>query len=127
MNLRDQYVQTLEAENELLREKIVALEEAMGMRIEAPLMLGLTSHETKLFGILLKRDVVTKEAAMSALYGDRPNGEAEIKIVDVYICKARKKLKPFGIQIETIWGRGFRMPAASKAQAAALLAESRAA
>jgi hypothetical protein len=30
-------------------------------------MLGLTGHEAKLFGILLKRDLVTKEQAMAAL------------------------------------------------------------
>lgn len=127
MTLRDEFVIALEAENELLREKVIALEEILGLRIETPLVLGLTSHEAKMFGILLKRELVTKEAAMAALYGDRPNGEVEIKIVDVFVCKARKKLKPFGIEIETVWGRGYRMPQTSKAIAAALLEQARAA
>ena len=128
MTLRDEFVIALEAENELLREKVIALEEILGLRIETPLVLGLTSHEAKMFGILLKREIVTKEAAMAALYGDRPNGdgEVEIKIVDVFVYKARKKLKPFQIEIETVRGRGYRMPAASKAIAAALLEQGRA-
>lgn len=127
MTLRDQYVTALETENDVLREKIIELEELIGLRIETPLMLGLTGQEAKLFGILLKRDLVTKAQGMSALYSDRPNGEAEIKIVDVFVCKMRKKLKPFDIEIETVWGQGYRMTAASKANAAALLAQSRAA
>lgn len=127
MTLRDDYVIALEAENDALRDRLAMLEEAMGLRIETPLMLGLTGHEAKLFGILLKRDLVTKEAAMVAIYGDQPNSEVEIKIVDVFVCKARKKLKPYDIEIETVRGRGYRMPAASKANATVLLEQSRAA
>lgn len=127
MTLRDEYVMALEAENDHLREKIVAMEELFGLRVETPLMLGLTSHESKLFGILLKRDLVTKDAAMAAIYGDKPNSEVEIKIVDVFVSKARKKLKPYEILIETVWGRGYRMPAPSKLIAASLIEQSRAA
>lgn len=29
------------------------------------------------------------------------------KIVDVYACKIRKKLKPYGVTITTVWGKGF--------------------
>lgn len=46
--------------------------------------------------------------------------EPDAKIVDVFICKARKKIAPFGIQIETLWGQGYRLPPASKAAAMAL-------
>lgn len=91
-------------------------------------MLGLSVNEGKLFGILLKREMVTKQQAMDALYGDRPEAdEAEIKIVDVFVCKLRKKLKPFDIQVETIWGRGYRMPQKAKSVAAGLMQQTRAA
>ena len=106
MNLRDEYVLALEAENETLREKLIALQETLGCRIETPLILGLSGQEAKMFGILLKRELVTKEQAMDVLYGDRPDAdEAEIKIVDVFVCKIRKKLKPYDIAIETVWGQ----------------------
>lgn len=127
MTLRDDYVLKLEAENEELREKLRALEEMLGVRIETPLVLQLTGQEAKMFGILLKRDLVTKEQAMVVLYGERPECEVEIKIVDVFVCKMRKKLKGFDIAIETIWGRGYRMPAQSKVVAARLLEDARAA
>jgi two-component system cell cycle response regulator CtrA len=125
MNLRDELVQKLEAENDELRERVRVLEEMVGIRIDVPIIFGLTAHEAGVFGVLLKREIVTKEMAMLALYGDRPNHEVEIKIVDVYVCKARKKLKRFGIEIETVWGRGFRLSAASKAIAQGLLDQAR--
>jgi hypothetical protein len=31
------------------------------------------------------------------------------KMVDVIICKLRKKLKPWGIVIKTLWGKGYYM------------------
>jgi two-component system cell cycle response regulator CtrA len=37
--------------------------------------------------------------------------EPELKIIDVFICKVRKKLAEAGAPklIETVWGRGYRM------------------
>ncbi len=38
--------------------------------------------------------------------------EPEIKIVDVFVCKLRKKLTSAGFEtpIETVWGQGYVMP-----------------
>jgi two-component system cell cycle response regulator CtrA len=49
--------------------------------------------------------------------------EPDIKIVDVFVCKMRRKLKPYRIIIQTDWGRGYFLPAESKAIAQGLLAE----
>ncbi len=76
----------------------------------APIEWQLTMSEARVISLLLTRDVATKEAILHALYSDRPEEPPEIKIVDVFICKARKKLAPFGIEIETVWGRGYRIP-----------------
>jgi len=126
MTLRDELVEKLEAENEELRARVARLEETLGMRIETPLQLRLTRQEGRVFGILLKRELVTKIQALDALYGHLPEqDEAKIKIIDVFVCHMRRKLKPFAIEIETVWGQGYRMPAASKALAAELLDQSR--
>jgi hypothetical protein len=55
--LRDDYVAAVEAENDTLRARIAALEDLLGMTVEAPLAFGLTGQETKLFGLLLKREL----------------------------------------------------------------------
>lgn len=52
--------------------------------------------------------LVTKQALLDELCLHEVD-QPEIKIVDVYVCKIRKKLKPLGIDIQTIWGRGYRM------------------
>ena len=57
---------------------------------------------------LRKGSVLTKEAFLNHLYGGME--EPEIKIIDVFICKLRKKLADAsgGINfIETVWGRGY--------------------
>jgi two-component system, cell cycle response regulator CtrA len=104
------------AENERLRNENQALKESLGVNFLAPLQFRLTAQETKMLGRLLKGGLVTKEAFMATLYRDYWKEEAEIKIVDVYICKLRRKLKPFHMEIETIWGTGYFMPPQSIAR-----------
>jgi two-component system cell cycle response regulator CtrA len=58
---------------------------------------------------LRKGTVLTKEAFLNHLYGGMD--EPEIKIIDVFICKLRKKLAQAGADnlIGTVWGRGYVM------------------
>ncbi len=69
----------------------------------------LTSKEYAMLEVLALRKgfVLTKEAFLSHLYGGMD--EPEIKIIDVFICKIRKKLAEVGLDnlIETVWGRGY--------------------
>lgn len=110
----DARLEALQSENERLRDELRQLKESMGLTFSAPLEWRLTGSEVKVFGRLLKGGAVTKDALMACLYRDAAKDEAEIKIVDVFVCKLRKKLKPFGLEIATIWGIGYQMPAASK-------------
>ena len=50
---------------------------------------------------------VSKGALMDALYFDRA-GEPEPKIVDILVCKLRRKIAGSGFVIETVWGQGYR-------------------
>ena len=57
---------------------------------------------------LRKGTVLTKEAFLNHLYGGLD--EPEVKIIDVFICKLRKKLAAATDgknYIETVWGRGY--------------------
>jgi two-component system, cell cycle response regulator CtrA len=59
---------------------------------------------------LHKDKPVTKEMFFNHLYGGMD--EPEVKIIDVFICKLRKKLANASMgknYIETIWGRGYVM------------------
>lgn len=69
----------------------------------------LTRTEYQLLELLISRKgaVVTKSQAMDLLYGGED--EPEIKIIDVFICKLRRKLADAGADglIGTVWGRGY--------------------
>lgn len=116
-------LEALEAENERLRDRVTELEEALGFSIELPIYLGLSPAEARVFGALMKRPTWTKEQLMVALYSHRPDDPPEMKIVDVFICKLRKKLKPIGIEIETLWGQGVRLSPAMRDRAQAIITQ----
>ena len=71
----------------------------------------LTGKEFGMLELLIaRRDLlVTKEAFLNHLYGGMD--EPEMKIIDVFICKLRNKLRdPLGGEyIDTIWGRGYTL------------------
>jgi len=103
-----------------------------------PLQLNLDSREVSVNGtpihltgkeyailellVLRKGMVLTKEAFLNHLYGGMD--EPEMKIIDVFICKLRKKLAQAGADslIGTVWGRGYMMrdPTSDRSHAAAL-------
>jgi two-component system cell cycle response regulator CtrA len=81
----------------------------------------LTGKEYKMLELLSLRKgtTLTKEMFLNHLYGGMD--EPEIKIIDVFMCKLRKKLAgPSNCKdyIETVWGRGYvlREPHADEAK-----------
>ncbi|MFT5849944.1 MAG: two-component system cell cycle response regulator CtrA [Patiriisocius sp.] len=81
----------------------------------------LTGKEYQILELLSLRKgtILTKEMFLKHLYGGMD--EPELKIIDVFICKLRKKLVGAGAQghhIETVWGRGYRMVDIKMADAA---------
>jgi two-component system cell cycle response regulator CtrA len=74
---------------------------------------GLTGKEYAILEMLSLRKgmTLTKEMFLTHLYGGRD--EPELKIIDVFICKLRKKLHQAGAPasgcIETVWGRGYSL------------------
>ncbi len=69
----------------------------------------LTGKEYMILELLLLRKgmVLTKDAFLNHLYGGMD--EPEMKIIDVFICKLRKKLQVAGAGqlIATVWGQGY--------------------
>jgi two-component system cell cycle response regulator CtrA len=84
----------------------------------------LTGKEYQMLELLSLRKgtTITKEMFLSQLYGGMD--EPEIKIIDVFMCKIRKKLAVASggkDYIETVWGRGYllREPQAVKVKMSA--------
>ncbi len=69
---------------------------------------------------LRKGTTLTKEMFLNHLYGGMD--EPELKIIDVFVCKLRKKLSQAtggDNYIETVWGRGYVLRDPAPADAAA--------
>lgn len=107
----DEIIETMRDRIEVLEERIRQLEDILApSAISIPIEWLLTSAEARIFAHLTTREVATKQSIMTALYSDRPDDDIEIKIVDVFVCKLRKKLKAFGVEILTVWGSGYSLP-----------------
>lgn len=77
---------------------------------------GFTRTEALMFLPLFTRPAPqthTKEALHHMAYSGGADGGPEIKIVDVLICKVRKKFAAFGIDrhLVTVWGTGYKLTA----------------
>lgn len=117
-------LKVLQDENDQLRERVAQLEEAIGLAADFSLLLPeLTPSESTCLGVLLNNKAPRKLTFQLALYGNKPDDdEAEIKIIDVMVCKLRKKLKPLGVEIGTSRGEGYFMDDANKSKLRDLMA-----
>jgi DNA-binding response OmpR family regulator len=95
----------------LIEELPVTILPERGMVIANGKFAVLTGHELLLLQRLAEvfPRILTKEAALEWMYQIDADKEPEIKIIDVYICKARKKLDAIGVRIDTVWGKGYAL------------------
>jgi two-component system, cell cycle response regulator CtrA len=72
----------------------------------------LTMQEFSVFAFLLGKQgkMASKDTIFDHLY-QLSNEDIEIKIIDVWICKLRRKISKLGLAIDTSWGRGYALVA----------------
>jgi two-component system cell cycle response regulator CtrA len=103
----------------------LSFDPASGIAMADGKPMHLTGKERLLFETLIMRAGMTfsKEQLLTALYAGRD--EADIKIVDVFVCRIRRKISKItggNSGIVTLWGRGYSIPKGepeSEARAAA--------
>lgn len=106
-----------------LEDRIMELEDLLGMSEPIPPMLRIQKAHETILSMLLNRESVTKDALTVALYqGGRTNhgNEPSPKSIEVQICHLRKALRQHGVEIETYWGRGYFMVPEMKRKCRAL-------
>lgn len=99
-------------------ERDPVLAATLGLTALFPRQFGdirLTPAEASVLEVLYRNARASKTALMMATADDASEDERGDKLADVYVSKLRTKLKPLGIEIETLHGDGFRMPAGAKA------------
>lgn len=118
-------------EIELLQEEILWLRGELGLLVTAEQVaevqhtFSMTGHEARILLLLINSGLVTKANAMNALSEAGYDYDAEEKIVDVYVCKVRAKLKRanIGNAIETVWGNGYYLTQDARSAIAAMLCQ----
>jgi len=91
----------------------------------------LTRLEANILAVLIRAPQASKEVLHHTVEQQRQNRSSrpdnpeptDPKIVDVVICKLRKRLREFKVEIKTIWGHGYYMDDASRAQARIVMAQ----
>ena len=63
---------SLAEENDYLRAQVHQLKDALGSGLRWPAEWNLSPRETAMLGVLVSRDLATRDAIMCALYGDDP-------------------------------------------------------
>ncbi len=118
---RDLQINLLEEDLANLRESLLLAQSELRnaeTTISIPIDWGLTGFEHRMLYILLSNAgrVMTKSVLMDMLY-THDNDVADTKILDVYACKIRKKLttRGVGLEVNTVWGRGWTIPKESAA------------
>lgn len=107
-------LEALRARNAWLEERVAFLDRLLVSAIALPLEWRLTVHEARLVSALYGRPECTKDQLMAALYRNDGRDEPMEKIIDVFICKARAKLRPYRADILTRWGHGYSLDAAAR-------------
>ncbi|MBS7539746.1 winged helix-turn-helix domain-containing protein [Ancylobacter lacus] len=103
----------LRAENERLVEQVAGYRAMLDGDAPLPPDWRLTKTETALLRVLASGRLYSVRLIMDALYWRRTNEVPYDDIVGVYVCRIRKKLRPLGIDIITVSGQGYYLPAAS--------------
>ena len=99
------------AESVLRFDKVCINLDSRNVEVDGKI-LHLTSKEYAILELLAMRKgtVLTKEMFLNHLYGGMD--EPELKIIDVFVCKLRRKLYEASggrNYIETVWGRGYML------------------
>ena len=84
-------------------------------------LFGLPPSEAVILAMLMAKVSCTREQFMGAIYDD-PDDAANIKIIDVFVCRLRKIMTTHGIVIDRIWGQGYFMTQENKDKCRALIA-----
>ncbi len=100
-------------------ERIHLLKKELGAEVQDIPALGLRHTPARIFSVLMAKSSVPVSSLLNIIYADRAAERdiPSIETIKVFVWTLRNKLKPYGIEIETVWGEGWRMTEANKAKA----------
>jgi len=103
---------TLAARNEELEAEVASLKtDLYGWTWEAPPELKLTPVEYRLVAVMLRHThALSHDFIFDATRGSRTKTDVpSTSLISTLICHLRARLRPFGLEVTTVWGRGYRL------------------
>jgi two-component system cell cycle response regulator CtrA len=88
--------------------QIMRLRQMLEPTIEFPTRWKLTGTEEKILSLLMFGGVKLRSSIVDLIY-DNDVDEAKDRIIDVYIHRLRHALAKDGIEIKTVWSRGYKL------------------
>lgn len=110
-----------------IAEEVARIERELMQTAWIPSDWRMTEKQKIILNALVDRPIVSRRAIFTILYGDRPDGGPDDKIIDVYLFHIRKRMEALGFTIINEWGRGWRLPDEARVYLKSLDAEARAA
>lgn len=105
-----QHCARLEAEIERWRWRIEELEGLASERAPLGNLYGLSDMEQRILTGLLKRGSMTTDQLCRWLHPSPDDAPADTaSVLRVMVYRMRQKFKPHGVEIQTIWGSGYRL------------------
>jgi two-component system, cell cycle response regulator CtrA len=101
----------LEDDNASLRERVRQLEKMLGGGWRAPRAMRLSPQEEQILGILVAKSFVAYPTLVDWLYSEQADGGPEDprNVITTTVSRIKSKLRPYGYDIDTSWGRGYSM------------------
>jgi DNA-binding response OmpR family regulator len=110
-----QVIEALRTELAAARTRIAELEAAFGEGFMAPAAFCLTPMEERLLGLMMSRPRVSKEQAITVLYGDSQHKPARPDYTVLrFVWNLRAKLKLHKIIVNNVYGYGWAIPVVDK-------------
>jgi two-component system cell cycle response regulator CtrA len=105
----------LQKQVEELTARVVAIEHGLTLGNAELRRAGFTGSEATLLGLILRREIVSRNAAMLALYGSAVDEIPDPRIVDAFMNRIREKLRAKGLPTPvTRQGAGFFLTEGAK-------------
>lgn len=108
---------SLAEELDLLREENRQLKKMLTVESNVSFGPHIRGQKARFLAVLMKHERAARDVVYYALYGSDPIGDQpDERILDVMLCKTRKALKDYGVEIKTIHNVGWYLPPESKAK-----------
>ena len=98
-------------ENERLRQKVAALETMYAAKYQPADAWGLSRGEHRLFTVLAANRIATHAQLLLALEYEpfRHDQAASAESVKTLCNRLKRKLEPFGMSVDNVWGLGYTL------------------